>query len=136
MKFKISPYSLCIIWSLNPKNQFMKHLPLCAIPLNVLWICIFRFLHIRNGVEATKLIPVHLPKSIFFMNRANGMATSFSVPQSGYMRQPSEIYFKRIFCHYCIKNLQKSSAIQNNSIILPLVIFIHKSFFNLIPPTG
>lgn len=63
------------------------------------------------------------------MNRANGMATSFPVPQSGYMRQPSEIYFKRIFCHYCIKNLQKSSAIQNNSIILPLVIFIHKSFF-------
>ena len=56
----------------------MEHLPLCAIPLNVLWIWIIWFLHTRKGVELTKLTPVHLPKSTFLMNRPNGMATSFS----------------------------------------------------------
>lgn len=44
-------------------------------------------LHIRKGVLSTKLIPAHLPKSTFLMNIASGIATSFSVPQSGYMRQ-------------------------------------------------
>lgn len=36
------------------------------------------FLHTRKGVLLTKLIPVHLLRRTFLMNRANGMATSFS----------------------------------------------------------
>ena len=36
IKFRSSPRSLHIKCSLNPKNHPMEHLPLCAIPLNVL----------------------------------------------------------------------------------------------------
>ena len=36
MKFNSSPHSLHIRCNLNPKNHPMEHLPLCAIPLNVL----------------------------------------------------------------------------------------------------
>ena len=46
------------------------------MPLNTLWICILWFLQTRKGVLSTKLIPVHLPKSTFLMNRARGIATS------------------------------------------------------------
>ena len=76
MKLSSSPFSLQIRCSLNPKNQPMEHLPLCAIPLNVLWIWMRWFLHTLSGVLSTKLIPVHLPSSTFLMNRARGMATS------------------------------------------------------------
>ena len=89
MKFKSSPRSLHIRCSLNPKNQLMKHLPLCTIPLNVLWIWILWFLHTRKGILSMKLIPVHLPKNTFLMNRASGIATFFSnSTKSGYMRWP------------------------------------------------
>ena len=36
------------------------------------------FLHTLSGVLSTKLMPVHLPSNTFLMNRARGMATSFS----------------------------------------------------------
>ena len=36
MKFNSSPRSLHIRCNLNPKNQPLEYLPLCAIPLNVL----------------------------------------------------------------------------------------------------
>lgn len=49
MKFKSSPRSLHMRYNLNPKNRPMEHLPLCAIPLNVLWIWILWFLHTRKG---------------------------------------------------------------------------------------
>lgn len=51
MKLSSSPRSLHIRCSLNPKNQTMEHLPLCAISLNVLWIWILRFLHTRDTVN-------------------------------------------------------------------------------------
>ena len=78
MKLSSSPFSLQIRCSLNPKNQPMEHLPLCAIPLNVLCIWMRWFLHTLSGVLSTKLMPVHLPSNTFLMNRARGMATSFS----------------------------------------------------------
>ena len=64
--------------SLNPKNHPMEHLPLCAMPLNTLWICILWFLHTLSGVLSTKLMPVHLPSNTFFINKAKGTATCFS----------------------------------------------------------
>ena len=78
MKFSSSPFSLQMRCSLNPKNQPIEHLPLCAIPLNVLCIWMRWFLHTLSGVLSTKLMPVHLPSNTFLMNRARGMATSFS----------------------------------------------------------
>ena len=61
MKFSNSPFSLQMGWSLKPKNHPMEHLPLCAMPLNTLWICIRWFLHTLRGVLSTKLMPVHFP---------------------------------------------------------------------------
>ena len=78
IKFSNSPLSLHIRCSLKPKNHPMEHLPLCAMPLNTLWICILWFLHTLRGVLSTKLMPVHFPSSTFLMNRAKGMAISFS----------------------------------------------------------
>ena len=73
-----SPFSLQIRCSLNPKNHPIEHFPRAAKPLNVLWIWMRWFLQMRRGVETTKLIPVHLPGRTFLMNRAIGMAASFS----------------------------------------------------------
>ena len=78
IKFSNSPLSLHIRCSLKLKNHPMEHLPLCAMPLNTLWICILWFLHTLRGVLSTKLMPVHFPSSTFLMNRAKGMAISFS----------------------------------------------------------
>ena len=61
MKFSNSPFSLHIRCSLKPKNHPMEHLPLCAMPLNTLWICILWFLHTLRGVLSTKLILVIVP---------------------------------------------------------------------------
>ena len=36
------------------------------------------FAYSQRGLLSTKLMPVHLPSRTFFMNRASGMATSFS----------------------------------------------------------
>ena len=72
------PFSLQIRCSLKPKNHPMENLPLCAMPLNTLWICILWFLHTLRGVLSTQLMPVHFPSNTFLMNRAKGMATSFS----------------------------------------------------------
>ena len=77
MKLSNSPFSLHIRWSLKPKNHPIEHLPLWAMPLNVLWIWILWVLHTRRGVLSTKLMPVHFPKRTFFIKIANGMAMVF-----------------------------------------------------------
>ena len=58
MKFGISPLSLIIRCSLNPKNHSMELFPRLASPSNILWgnICWLR--QTRKAVESTKLMPV------------------------------------------------------------------------------
>jgi len=52
-------------------------------------------------------MPVHLPKSIFLINKANGMATSFPIPQSGYKRQP----LKKGGAYTCRPFLDRNEAV-------------------------
>ena len=76
---------------INVPFILLFNLVISCMPLtNNLWK---RFLHTRKGVLSTKLMPVHLPKSIFLINKANGMATSFPIPQSGYKTHISETSF-------------------------------------------
>ena len=77
-KFKISPLSLIIRCSLNPKNQPIEHLPRLARPSNVLCMCMRCLRHTRKGVLSTKLIPVHSPSRTCLMNAVNCNRTSFS----------------------------------------------------------
>ena len=78
IKLRSSPFSLQIKCNLKPKNQPIKHIPLWAIPLKTLWICILWFLQTRSGVLSTKLMPVHLPSRTSLINKAKGTATSLS----------------------------------------------------------
>ena len=65
MKLRISPLSLIIRCSLNPKNHPMEHFPRSARPSKVLWINIRWLRHTRNGVESTKLMPVQVTQQDF-----------------------------------------------------------------------
>jgi hypothetical protein len=78
MKFNISPLSLIIRCNLNPKNHPIEHFPRVARPSKVLWICILWFRQTHNGVESTKLMPVHVTSNTVLMNMTIGKRTSFS----------------------------------------------------------
>ena len=78
IKLRISPLSLIIRYSLNPKNHPIEHFPRSASPSNVLWIRILWLRQTRKGVEATKLMPVQVPSRIFLMKMVMGSNTSFS----------------------------------------------------------
>ena len=74
---------------------------------------------ILRGVLSTKLMPVHFPSSTFLMNRAKGMATSLlTCGDIAVSYLLSAVYFSIM----ASKNLQKSSARQNNSVTLSSVI--------------
>ena len=90
---------------INVPFILLFNLVISCMPLtNNLWK---RFLHTRKGVLSTKLMPVHLPKSIFLINKANGMATSFPIPQSGYKRQP----LKKGGAYTCRPFLDRNEAV-------------------------
>ena len=78
MKLRISPLSLIIRCSLNPKNHPIEHFPRPASPSNVLWIRILWLRQTRKGVESTKLMPVQVPSRTFLMKMVMGSNTSFS----------------------------------------------------------
>lgn len=78
MKLRISPLSLIIKCSSNPKNYPIEHFICVANPSNVLWIWILWLRHTRKGVESTKLMPVHVPNNTVLMNMVKDNNTSFS----------------------------------------------------------
>ena len=78
MKLRISPLSLIIRCSLNPKDHPMEHFPRSARPSNVLWIRIRWLRQTRKGGKSTKLIPVQLPGRTFLMKMVRGSSTPFS----------------------------------------------------------
>lgn len=78
MKLSISPLSLIIRWSLNPKNHPIEHFPRSARPSMILWISIRWVRQIRKGVESTKLIPVQVLNKTFLMKMVKGSNTYFS----------------------------------------------------------
>lgn len=78
MKLRISPLSLIIWCSLNPKNHLIEYFPRSASPSNVLWIRILWLRHTRKGVESTKLMPVQVTSNTFLIKMVMGCNTSFS----------------------------------------------------------
>ena len=68
MKLRISPLSLTIRCSLNPKNHPIEYFPRPAIPSNVLWIRIFWLRQTHKGVNSTKLMSVQAPSRILDEN--------------------------------------------------------------------
>ena len=77
MKLRISPLSLIIRCSLNPKNHPMEHFPRSASPQMSYGAESFGYDRHARG-ESTKLIPVHLLNRTFLMKMVRGSNISFS----------------------------------------------------------
>lgn len=94
MKLRISPLSLIIRCSLNPKNHPIEHLPRSASPSNVLWIKILWLRHTHKGVESTKLMPVQVPSSTLWWIWSWEAILPSPVPQNGYKKPDEEKVFQ------------------------------------------
>ena len=75
MKFKSSPLSLHIRWSLKPKYHPIVLLPISAYPLNTLFLFMRLLWQTGTQVLSIKLMPVHLPKQNSWMNSIISTAT-------------------------------------------------------------
>ena len=90
IKLWISPLSLIIRCSLNPRNHTIEYFPRSASHLNVLWIRILWLRQTRNGVESTKLMPVQVTSSTFLMKMSWEAISPSLVPQNGYKKPDTE----------------------------------------------
>ena len=70
----------------KPKNQPMEHLPLWAIPLNVLCMCILWFLHTWSGGCRRSWCPCTCRAALSWWTTSEGLPRHVPVQQTGCMR--------------------------------------------------
>lgn len=67
MNLRISSLSLIIKCGLNPKKHPIEYFPRSISFSNILWVRTLWLWHTHKGVESTKLIPIHVPNTVFLM---------------------------------------------------------------------